>query len=115
MHVFGVVQAHGTSSILLEPHQDRESRACSVSSLSSGWFDCTEPSLRDLHRRNDAVVRKGSRRFDVHEPSRSHRSSGWFDCTEPSLTTSLQGKQGVQDACTLVRGGSSAANLSEPS
>ena len=25
-------------------------------------------------------------------------SSGWFDCTEPSLSTSLQGKQGVQGA-----------------
>ena len=23
-------------------------------------------------------------------------SSGWFDCTEPSLSTSLEGKQGVQ-------------------
>ena len=34
-------------------------------------------------------------------------SSGWFDCTEPSLTTSLQGKQGVQGAYALVRGGSS--------
>ena len=27
-----------------------------------------------------------------------HMSSGWFDCTEPSLSTSLQGKQGVQGA-----------------
>ena len=34
-------------------------------------------------------------------------SSGWFDCTEPSLSTSLQGKQGVQGAYALVRGGSS--------
>ena len=25
-------------------------------------------------------------------------SSGWFDCTEHSLSTSLQGKQGVQGA-----------------
>ena len=41
-------------------------------------------------------------------------SSGWFNCTEPSLTTSLQGKQGVQGACALVRGGSSASNLLEP-
>ena len=23
-------------------------------------------------------------------------SSGWFDCAEPSLSSSLQGKQGVQ-------------------
>ena len=43
-----------------------------------------------------------------------HMSSGWFDCTEPSLTTSLQGKQGVQGAYALVRGGSSASNLFKP-
>ena len=34
--------------------------------------------------------------------------SGWFDCTEPSLTTSLEGKQGVQGAYTLVRVGSTS-------
>ena len=38
-------------------------------------------------------------------------SSGWFDCTEPFLSTSLQGKQGVQGAYALVRGGSSTSNL----
>ena len=42
-------------------------------------------------------------------------SSGWFDCTEPSLSTSLKGKQGVQGAYALVRGGSSTSNLLEPS
>ena len=31
-------------------------------------------------------------------------SSGWFDHAEPSLSTSLQGKQGVQGAYALVRG-----------
>ena len=31
-------------------------------------------------------------------------SSGWFDFTEHSLTTSLDGKQFVQDAYALVRG-----------
>ena len=41
-------------------------------------------------------------------------SSGWFDCTEPSLSTLLQGKQGVQGAYALVRGGSSTSNLLEP-
>ena len=40
-----------------------------------------------------------------------HMSSGWFDCTEPSLST---GKQGVQGAYALVRGGSSTSNLVEP-
>ena len=42
-------------------------------------------------------------------------SSGWFDHTEPSLSTSLQGKQGVQGAYALVRGGSSTSNLIESS
>ena len=41
-------------------------------------------------------------------------SSGWFDCTEPSLSTLLQGKQGVQGAYAIVRGGSSTSNLIEP-
>ena len=27
-----------------------------------------------------------------------HMRSVWFNCTEPSLSTSLKGKQGVQDA-----------------
>ena len=44
-----------------------------------------------------------------------HMSSGWFDSTKPSLTTSLQGKQGVHGSYALVRGGSSASNLLEPS
>ena len=43
-----------------------------------------------------------------------HMSSGWFDHTEPTLSTSLQGKQGVQGAYALVRGGSSTSNLIEP-
>ena len=41
--------------------------------------------------------------------------SVWFDCTEPSLTSALQGKQGVQGAFAVVRGGSSSSNLLEPS
>ena len=43
-----------------------------------------------------------------------HMCSGWFDSAEPYLTTSLQGKQGVQGAQALVRGGSSASNFLEP-
>ena len=39
-----------------------------------------------------------------------HMSSGWVDCTEPSLSTSLQGKQGVQGAYA-VRDGSTIPNL----
>ena len=44
-----------------------------------------------------------------------HLRSGWFDGTEPCLSTALQGQQGVQCAAALVRGGSSASNLLEPS
>ena len=66
-----MVQAHRTSSNLLEPH----------------------------HHRDNMVFRV------------FHKISGWFDFTEPSLTTSLQGKQGVQGAFAVVRGGSSSSNL----
>ena len=41
--------------------------------------------------------------------------SGWFDRTEPPLSTSLQGKQGMQGVFALVRGGSNTSNLIEPS
>ena len=41
-------------------------------------------------------------------------SSRWFDCTEPSLSTSLQGKPGVQGTYALVRGGLRTSNLIEP-
>ena len=41
-------------------------------------------------------------------------SSEMFDYTKSSLSTSLQGKQGVQVAYALVRCGSSTANLMEP-
>ena len=75
VHLFGVVQAHRTSSNLLEPHHYKDSKVCRV----------------------------------------CHMSSGWFDCTDPSLSTSLQGKQGMQGAYALVRGGSSKSNLVEPS
>ena len=88
--------------------------------MSSGWFDCTEPSpttsLQGIQGVQGAIC-TGSGRFKHIEPHRTfsncilteiaryidffHSSSGWFDCTEPSPTTSLQGIQGVQGAiCT---------------
>ena len=99
--------------------------------MSSWWFVCTEPSLTTSLQGKQgvqgayALVLGGSSASNLHEPSRAtslqrcveffHMSSGWFDCTEPSLTTSLVGNQGVQGAYALVRGGSSATNLLEPS
>ena len=100
--------------------------------MSSGWFDCTEPSLGTLLQGKQgvqgayAIVRGGSSTSNLLEPTRTtasriarcvevyHKSSGWFDCTEPSLCTLLQGKQGVQGAYAIVRGGSSTSNLIEP-
>ena len=60
---------------------------CLCSSL--GWFKHIEP-----HRTytND-IITEIARCGEVY-----HMRSGWFDCTEPSLSTSLQGKQGVQGA-----------------
>ena len=95
--------------------------------MSSGWF----PKLLYLHRyRNAGCLCTSSGWFKHIEPRRTlsnhiiteiarfvefcHMSSGWFDHTEPSLSTSLQGKQAVQGAYALVRGGSSTSNLIEP-
>ena len=129
-----MVQAHRTSSNLLEPHHYRDSKVCRVLShefgvvrlhqtvsiyivrgetrcagclcTSSGWFKHIEP-------------RRTFRNHIITEIAKCvefcHLSSGWFDHTEPSLSTSLQGKQGVQGACALVWGVSSTSNLVEPS
>ena len=101
--------------------------------LSSGWFDCTEPFEQHHSRGNKCAgcVCTSLGWFKRIEPPRTvsnliiaeiarcvdffRMSSGWFDCTEPSLPTSLQGKQGLQGAYALVRGGSSTSNLLEPS
>ena len=134
MHLFGVVPAHQTSSNSLEPHHYRDSKVCRVLSHEFG--------VVRLHRTFSIYIVTGetrcagclctsSGRFKHIEPRRTfpnciiteivrcvefcHMSSGWFDCTEHSLSTSLQGKQGVQGAYALVRGGSSTSNLVEPS
>ena len=133
MQKFGVVQAPRTSANLLEPQQHRvskvwrglsqefgvvrlyrpfsiysvtgETRSAGCLSTSSGWFKHSEPQ-RTYSNHN---ITERTRCGEV-----CHLSSGWFDCTEPSLTTAVQGKQGVQGAYALVRGGSSTSNLSEP-
>ena len=130
MHLFGVVQAHRTSSNLLEPHHYKDSKVCRVLShefgvvrlyrtfsiyivteiarcagclcTCSGWFKHIEP-----HRTfSNHIITEIARCLEF-----CHMRSGWFDCTEPSLSTSLQGKQGVQGAYALVRGGSTIPNL----
>ena len=70
------------------------------------WFECIEPPRTFLNY----IITERARCIEFF-----HMSSGWFDCTEHSLTTSLDGKQFVQDAYALVRGSSSASNLLEPS
>ena len=69
---------------------------------SSGWFKHIVPRRTFSNHIITEIVRC---------VEFCHMSSGWFDCTEPSLSTSLQGKQGVQGAYALVRGGSSTSNL----
>ena len=106
----------------IEPHRTDTNhtstelaRCVDVYHMSSGWFDCTEPSLCTLLQGKQGVqgaLCKRSGLFKHMEPHRTytnhsiteitrcgevcHMSSGWFDCTEPSLSTSLQGKQRVQ-------------------
>ena len=90
--------------------------------MSSGWFDCTEPSLSTSLQGKQgmqgayALVRGGysTSNHIITEIAKCvefcRMSSGWFHCTEPSLSTLLQGKQGMQGAYALVRGGSSTSN-----
>ena len=127
-------QAHRTSSNLLESHHYRDSKVFRVLSLEFG--------VVRLYRTFSIYIFKGEARcagclctssgwFKRIEPRRTfpnhiiteiakcvefcHMSLGWFHHTEPSLSTSLQGKQGVQGAYALVRGGSSTSNLIESS
>ena len=106
---FGVVRLHRTFSIYIVTG---ETKCAGCLCTSSGWFKHIEP-----HR--TFFLRTTSCSGWFTEIARCvefcHMSSGWFDCTEPSLSTSLQGKQGVQGAYALVRGGSSTSNLVEPS
>ena len=73
---------------------------------SSGLFKCIEPTWTFSNH----IITEMARCLEFF-----NMSSGWFDCTKPSLTTSLEGKQGVQGAYALVRGSSRALNLLEPS
>ena len=126
-----MVQAHRTSSNLLEPHHRRdskvgrvlphefvvvrlcrtllftgESRCAGCLCTSSGWFKYSKPP-RTFSNHIIAEITRCVEFF--------HMSSEWFDSTEPFLTTSSQKTHGVQGARTLVRGGSSASNLLETS
>ena len=102
-HEFGVVRLHRTFSIYIVTG---ETRCAGCLCTSSGWFKHIEPRRTFSNH----IITEIARCVEF-----CHMSSGWFDCTEPSLSTSLQGKQGVQGAYALVRGGSSTSNLVEPS
>ena len=91
---------------LLCLHRYRGNKVCRVLCTCSGWFKHIEPPRTFSNH----IITKIARCVEF-----CHMSSGWFDCTEPSLSTSLQGKQGVQGAYALVRGGSSTSNLIESS
>ena len=133
---YALVRGGSSTSNLIEPTRTtitELARCVEVSHMSSGWFDCTEPSLSTSLQGKQgvqgahAIVRGGSRTANLIEPTRNHiiteiarfrevchRRSGWFDFTEPSLRTSLQGKQGVPGAYAIVQGGSSTSNLLDP-
>ena len=109
VHLFGVVQAHRTSSNLLEPYHYKYSKVCRVLShefgvvrlyrtfsiyivacetrcagclcTCSGWFKHIEPPRTFSNH----IITKIARCVEF-----CHMSTGWFDCTEPSLSTSLQ-------------------------
>ena len=113
--------SHRTSSNLPEPHHYRDSKVCRVLShefgvvrlyrtfyivtgetrcagclcTCSAWFKHIEhPRTFSNH-----IITEIARCVEF-----CHMSSGRFDCTKLSLSTSLQGKQGVQGANGLVWG-----------
>ena len=86
---FAIVWVGSSTSNLFEPTR---------TTTSSGWFNHSEPHRTYANHNSTEIARCG----EV-----CHIRSGWFDCTEPSLSTSLQGKQGVQGASAIGRGGSS--------
>ena len=102
LQAFGVVRLYRTFSIYSSAG---ETRCAGCFCTSSGWFKHSEPPRTYSNHNITKLARCG----EV-----CHLRSGWFDCTEPSLATMLQGKQGVQGAYAIVRGGSSTANLIEP-
>ena len=117
MHLFGAVQAHRTSSNLPKPHHYRDRKVCRVLShefgvvrpyrtfsvyivkgeTRSAGFLCTSLGwFKHIERRRtfqNHIITEIEKCVEF-----CHMSSGWFDCTEHSVSTSLQGKQGVQDA-----------------
>ena len=109
---FGVVRLYQTFSMYIVTGETR-SAGCLCN--SSGWFKHIEPDRTYSNHNITEIARCGE---VCHMSSLCgevcHMRSGWFDCTEPSLSTALQGKQGVQGAYALVRGGSSTSNLIEP-
>ena len=102
-HEFGVVRLYRTFSIYIVAG---ETRFAGCLCTCSGQFKHIEP--RRIFQNHIITEIEKCVEF-------CHMSSGWFDHTEPSLSTSLKGKQGVQGAYALVRGGSSTSNLVEPS
>ena len=113
---FWEVRSHRTSSNHCDEGVSRPGKV----QVSSGRFDHTEPPRTTvMGKQAGKWVVQAHRTFSNHIIATClefcHMNSGWFDCTEPSLSTSLQGKQGVQGAYALVRGGSSTSNLVEPS
>ena len=117
-HEFGVVRLYRTFSLY---SVTGETRRAGCLGNSSGWFKHIEPQRTYSNHPPRTYTNHPPRTYTNHnitERARCgevcHRRSGWFDCTEPSLSTALQGKQGVQGAYALVRGGSSTSNLIEP-
>ena len=80
-HEFGVVRLYRTFIFT------GETRCAGCLCTSSGWFKRIEPP-RTFSNHIIAEIARCVEFF--------HMSSGWFDCTEHSLTSSLQGKEGVQ-------------------
>ena len=81
-----MVRLHRTFSIYIVTG---ETRCAGCLCTCSGWFKQIEPTRTFSNH----IIKEIAKCVEF-----CHKSSGWFDFTEPSLSTSLQGKQGVQGA-----------------
>ena len=97
VYLLGVVQACRTSSNLLEPHHNRDSKVCRV--FSQETHRTSSNLLEPHHYRDSKVCRVLSHEFGV---VRQYRTFSIYIVT------------GVQGAYALVRGGSSTSNLVQP-
>ena len=113
---YALVRGGSSTSNLVEPYHYRDSKVCRV--LSHTLTHCTHTThTHNTHTHTASELNCTNGDIRLVGSTESHQGllevcfNGY--CTEPSLSTSLQGKHGVQGAYALVRGSSSCVGQVE--